>query len=700
MEMSIDASTSTNISGTSFKISDDSSKLFSMLSSFLYSNKELAVLHELSSNAVDAHTMVGKEAVPIEVHLPTNISPNLIVRDFGPGLSPENVIRFLTTYGESNKTKSKNLIGGYGIGSKSPAAVTDTWQVISRHAGVLTHYQILIDNTGVPLLSKLRELATTETGIDVIIPTRPNDINLWTTAARTAYRHYTVRPTIVGKDVSWPVTEFVIQQPDFKIAGDQHKSITAIASGRGYTVELMQISQYLSPLCKKFLLDFQKHVIFEFDIGAFDVDLSREKIRYSDKTIKILTERLDAVGAYFYKAIHDEVDGKNIHEYTIAMMEWDNKFGSAVFNLIEGNPYKIKHSYNLQKLGFDVIDARVYKVSVKGKINVLTKNYTCDRTRAVSAVDSLRAVHIKTGMFDRIMFVKNDHPSVAGRVRYLTKTNVGIVIIGDSFAEFGPAVEPKIILGSSLPAAPKLSKAAVAVIKSPVYELRRNRFFKTDVLDQQKGVLSVWVTFRSANSAGTMVDEGDMRFLEEYYREMGIRVRVLGIKEGTKPPPGIESAATVYARVINFYKALYPSHIEYELVEAIRSNIYYRTFELMITYDGLNAPGDITDICGRANKIRKYEDPITSLKLKDYSLYNALVRRMNLTKPAMSCTINLIIDDFDKIQAKYELLGHISLNSIFDNHPYGSSIMSLSAEVLLAKVIKYVKIVDSAKGVV
>jgi len=702
MEMSIDDSTSTNISGTSFKISDDSSKLFSMLSSFLYSNKELAVLHELSSNAIDAHTMVGKESVPIEVHLPTAISPNLIVRDFGPGLSPENVIRFLTTYGESNKTKSKNMIGGYGIGSKSPAAVTDTWQVISRHAGVLTHYQILIDNTGVPLLSKLREVPTNETGIDVIVPTRPNDISVWSSAASGAYQFYSLRPDIVGptRPMFFDYVK-MSEQPNFSIVQSNYRKITAIASGRGYDVDFTQVLAYVSPLYKKFLTEFNKTILFNFDIGAFDVDLSREKVRYSDKTLKILGARLDEVGEYFYKSIHDEVDGKNVHEYTILMSKWYTEYNSSVFHLIAGNPHNITSGYRLNTLQFEIADAAKYKVSIGGKIGVLTDKYKCGRTGAVTKLWGYNTLVVKTQMFDRIMFVKNDHPSVASRVRHLTKTSLTVVVLCDSFVELGSAVEPHTILGSSLPAAPKLLKAAAAIIKSPVYELRGNRFFKThDII--QKGVVTFCVTFSNANTSSSVIDEGKMAFLKSYYAMMGIPSRVLGIKQGTKIPKGVDSLSVAYNRIIDFYKLLMPAYKEYSALVEIRDGTIFKIFELMIDNWGTNIPDDIRDIHRKITSVRPHEDPISSIKVRDFAFYNSLVRHMDLTSNPLSCNITLMIDDFANAESKYELLCHLVTHSIFDSRVLidGVRVMTTSAGTLLAKVVKYVKIVDSTKGVV
>ena len=72
-----------------FKI-QASSKAFDILSSNIYTHKVRAVIREISCNAVDAHTAAGNPD-RIHVHLPTRLEPHFSVRDYGTGLSDEDV---------------------------------------------------------------------------------------------------------------------------------------------------------------------------------------------------------------------------------------------------------------------------------------------------------------------------------------------------------------------------------------------------------------------------------------------------------------------------------------------------------------------------------------------------------------------------------------------------------------------------------
>ena len=56
-----------------------------------YSNKELAPIREYSTNARDAHVQAGIPTRPIEITLPSRLSPELHIRDFGKGLTLEQI---------------------------------------------------------------------------------------------------------------------------------------------------------------------------------------------------------------------------------------------------------------------------------------------------------------------------------------------------------------------------------------------------------------------------------------------------------------------------------------------------------------------------------------------------------------------------------------------------------------------------------
>lgn len=148
-------------------------KAFDILSSGLYTDNITAIIRELSCNAADAHKLADNEDTPFEVHLPSKLEPWFHVRDYGTGLSDEQIrgelipvmhetedgdvvqdvdengeLRFTragglyTTYFDSTKTDSNDFIGALGLGSKSPFSYTNAFEVISRFEGKRRVYSI------------------------------------------------------------------------------------------------------------------------------------------------------------------------------------------------------------------------------------------------------------------------------------------------------------------------------------------------------------------------------------------------------------------------------------------------------------------------------------------------------------------------------------------------------------------------------
>src|SRR6056300_893608 len=64
-----------------------------------YSNTRLAVVREISANALDAN-IEANQTRPIEISIPSKLNPLFRVRDFGGGLSKEDVFGLYSKYGK------------------------------------------------------------------------------------------------------------------------------------------------------------------------------------------------------------------------------------------------------------------------------------------------------------------------------------------------------------------------------------------------------------------------------------------------------------------------------------------------------------------------------------------------------------------------------------------------------------------------
>ena len=154
---------------SSFGITN-SAEFFHILSDTLYSDKPLAVVREVLCNAWDAHIDAGITDVAIEVLVSEEA---MIVRDFGRGIPKDMIEQIYCTYGESTKRNDGTQTGGFGLGSKSPFAVTDTFEVTSCHDGIKTIYRIsksLPELDGRPGVIEIVSVPTKESGVTVNIP--------------------------------------------------------------------------------------------------------------------------------------------------------------------------------------------------------------------------------------------------------------------------------------------------------------------------------------------------------------------------------------------------------------------------------------------------------------------------------------------------------------------------------------------------
>ena len=179
----------------------NSAKAFNILSSGLYANKVRAIIRELSCNAVDSHVAAGRPDTPFDLHLPNQLEPWFSIRDYGTGLSHEQVTSIYTTYFESTKTNSNDFIGALGLGSKSPFSYTDNFTVTAIRDGRCGIYTAFINEQGVPSIALMAESDTNEpAGVEVKFSVNDRwDFDKFCNEARIVYKYFKLRPKVTGQ---------------------------------------------------------------------------------------------------------------------------------------------------------------------------------------------------------------------------------------------------------------------------------------------------------------------------------------------------------------------------------------------------------------------------------------------------------------------------------------------------------------------
>ena len=295
-----------------FKIRQ-SAHAFKILSSSLYSNKIKAVIRELSANAVDSHVAAGKSTTPFEVHLPTRLEPWFAVRDFGIGLSGEQVLDIYTTYFSSTKTDSNDFIGGLGLGSKSPFAYSDNFTVTAIQSGVKRIYSAFINGDGEPSIAEMHcELSDEPQGVEVKLSVvNSYDYHSFTSEAQSVFKWFKLKPIITGQTLEI----FDVTYAEKDIIPGVHR-LTTVSSHSINSVAVMGNIAY--PLNK--LSDPEDHfgnnlakllhcnLVLDFDIGQLDFAASREELSFIPSTIAHIKEKLDALNSTLVTHLTEKAD--------------------------------------------------------------------------------------------------------------------------------------------------------------------------------------------------------------------------------------------------------------------------------------------------------------------------------------------------------------------------------------------------------
>lgn len=315
----------TKVSGSGFEAVDSfkiemNAKAFKVLSDTLYKNKIGSIVRELSCNAFDAHVASGNADKPFEIHLPDAFEPYFSIRDFGTGISPEDIKSIYTSYFTSTKDDSNESVGAFGLGSKTPFAYTDAFTVISIHNGVKTMYNAHM-NAGLPAIVAYGKPEPTDEpdGLEVNVSVEAVDYSAFAEAVTRQLKFFEVKPTVLNGSVTW--TEYT---PTLQVEGFMYYSIenaqyrygqprhhlAALFLKQGpvaYPVDFDIIDQYLNSNgikqsdFYKFLSNnsrmYNRGMIIDMPIGTVEVTASREGISYSDVTIRNILTKIDAISS-------------------------------------------------------------------------------------------------------------------------------------------------------------------------------------------------------------------------------------------------------------------------------------------------------------------------------------------------------------------------------------------------------------------
>lgn len=292
-------------STTGFKI-NAGAHAFKLLSSGLYSNKIGSILREIGCNAVDAHIAYGTPNLPIELKLPNRIDPQFHIKDWGPGLSHEDITGLYSTYFASTKQNTNTQTGAFGLGSKSPFSYTDSFMVTSVHGGVKRIYSCYLDNTGSPTTSLMAETeADTDWphGLMVGFNVEPKDFGYFQEQARVQFELFSVIPKVLGGE---PIVRPILlnETPEYA-TWDRNEHIVLMGNVK-YPLKPEAFLRNGDDALYS-IMNAGAHYVFKVPIEYVHPVVSREQLDYDPYTVANLKKLVLIVGKHIAEKVVDQI---------------------------------------------------------------------------------------------------------------------------------------------------------------------------------------------------------------------------------------------------------------------------------------------------------------------------------------------------------------------------------------------------------
>lgn len=360
---------------SNFRITDETMpRLLVDLSDKMYNQKELAVIREYSTNAADAMVKANKSITDIQVTMPTYDNLNFKIRDYGSGLTEEDINNIYCVLGVSTKRNSNQYNGAWGYGCKAGFAHSDSFTVTSWIDGEQSIYQCIKGDTKNPhhvmLLS--RTSSDAPSGIEITIPVKQSSMWTFHSVASKFYRYWTVLPTILHLDDDELNKMNIYRSTEPTLKGEQWEVRPSNGSAKGvaymgyvaYPIDWDVLYNKMSLLQDSramFELLRQNNVILFYNIGEITFVNNREGLEYTEDTLKTLINRIESI----FSKIKDSIQEKfvNLPNIWEAKKMYNSIFGTGVLELesgengsdtferikiLDGNLTKLEQTFNGQ----------------------------------------------------------------------------------------------------------------------------------------------------------------------------------------------------------------------------------------------------------------------------------------------------------------------------------------------------------------
>lgn len=325
-----------------------------VLSSKIYSDPVSSIIRELSSNAVDAHIAAGTSHIPYDVYLPNMLHSRFCIRDYGTGMSHEDIMNVFISYFESSKRDTNDYVGGFGLGCKTPFSYASSFTITSYHNNICRIYSAYKDEHDYPLISLVSEEQTIEhNGLKIEFPVKTFDYSLFNLKAEAVYQWFDHKPNILCSEINKKEfnrkLDIYHENNDYIIYNDKDNKIfekysynsnVYIKHGNAcYKVDLNLVKNYISDNEHSIYLTGINQlldnlcIVLKMPVGSITLAASRESIHYNEYTIKNISMHLIKVVKDLVQYLDNLINQKKTsNEKRIIIIQFSNLISKMKFN--------------------------------------------------------------------------------------------------------------------------------------------------------------------------------------------------------------------------------------------------------------------------------------------------------------------------------------------------------------------------------
>lgn len=272
----------------------------------IYTNKVAAVVREYTTNALDEHIKHNVAHKPVLLTCPNLHNPIFSVRDYGVGISDDDIRDVYASYGKSTKRETNDLTGCMGIGCKSGFAYADSFTIISivsdpdSNLNIKSTYSAILDESNIGKIKRVIDPHATDepTGIEIKIGVASNDISSFQEEVRRITWSSQQPITVTGYETrNRAVPEIDNRDEGYRIYRSDKLADYSACAHMGNIIYPIDTA-----IIKKHTNDTGVHAAvsmpgleIDFDLGDLGIAASREALSYTEKTVNKIVKELKRV---------------------------------------------------------------------------------------------------------------------------------------------------------------------------------------------------------------------------------------------------------------------------------------------------------------------------------------------------------------------------------------------------------------------